>query len=85
MEGGLAGVAAEPEAAEQEADQQHQEAAQQQQDELLDDEPAAVALLRLEQELHRRPADALEAHAVDEVDDDRGADQRAAGRHEPRD
>ena len=59
------------EAGEQQADEQHQQDAQQQQDQLLDDEPAAVALLRLEQELHRRPADALEAHAVDQVDDDR--------------
>src|SRR6202030_1768724 len=55
----------------------------QQQDHLLDDEPAAVALLRLEQELHRRPANALEAHAVDQVDQDRRADERPAGRHVP--
>ncbi len=44
--------------------QEDQQAAQQQQNKLFDDEPAAVALLRLEQELHRRPANALEAHAV---------------------
>ena len=61
-----------------------QEAAQKQQDQLLDDQPAAVFLLRLEQELHRRPADALVAHAVDQVDDDRGADQGGARHHERR-
>src|SRR5205085_1049783 len=83
VESVLAGVAAEAEPSQQQADQQDQQAAQREQDELLDDELAAVALLRLEEELHRRPADALEAHAVDEVDQHGRADQRAAGRHEP--
>ena len=44
---------------------------------LLDNEPAPVALLGLEQKLHGRPANALETHAVDQVDDDRSADQGA--------
>jgi len=64
-------------------DEEDEQAAQGQQDELFDDQPAAVALLRLEQELHRRPAHAPEAHAVDQVDDDRGADQGPA-RGQPR-
>ena len=64
----------------QEHRQEHQQAAQGEQDELLDDQPAAIALLRLEQEFHGRPADAPEAHAVDQVDDDRQADQGGAGR-----
>src|SRR5262249_30219459 len=63
---------------------EHEQTAQGQQEELLDDEPAAIAFLRLEEKLHRRPADALVAHAVDEVDDDGRADEGGAGDHEPR-
>ena len=71
------------EAGHEERGEQDEEDAQQQQDHLLDDELAPVALLGLEQKLHRRPADALEAHAVDEVDEDRRADQRTARGHVP--
>ena len=63
----------------QEGGQQHEQDAQGQEDELLDNEPPAIALLRLEQELHGRPAQPLEAHAVDQVDNDRGADEGAGG------
>ena len=84
VRGSLSGRHGADEASDQEAGQQHQQAAQRQQDHLLDDEPAAIAFLRLEQELHRRPANALEAHAVDQVDEDRRADQQPAGGHVPR-
>ena len=76
---------AEPlEAGQQHADEEDEQAAEQQQDELLDDELALHALLRFEQELHRRPLDAPESHPVDQVDDDGRADQRAAGGHRER-
>ena len=40
----------------QEGGEQHQQDAQQQQDQLFDDQAAAIAFLRFEQELHRRPS-----------------------------
>src|SRR5262249_55179078 len=63
------------EAGDEQGGEGDEEAAQQQQDELFDDEAAAAAFLGLEEELHRGPAQALEAHAVNQVDDDRGADE----------
>ena len=56
-----------------------------QQQQLLDDEPAAIAAhSRAEQELHGRPAQPLEAHAVNQMDDDRGADEGAGDAEETR-
>src|SRR5439155_5885549 len=69
------------EAGEQKSDQENEQDAQGQKDQLLDNQPSAVALLRLEQELHRRPLDAAVAQAVNQMDDDRRADQRGAGDH----
>ena len=69
VRGSLSGRPGADEAGDEEAGQQHQQAAQRQQDHLFDDKAAAIAFLRLEQKLHRRPANALEAHAVDQVDE----------------
>src|SRR5436305_1650417 len=53
------------ESGQEQAGKQDQHDPQEQQDELLDDQPAAVFLLRLEQEFHRRPLDPAVAEAVD--------------------
>ena len=60
----------------EQSDEKHQQNAQQQEDELLDDESATIPFLRFEQEFHRRPFDAPVAQAVDEMDNDRRANQR---------
>ena len=54
------------------------------QQKLFDDEPATIFFLRFEQELHRRPAHAAVAQTVDEMDNNRGADQRRSGDHRVR-
>ena len=64
------------EAQDEQTRQGDEEAAQQQEEHLLDDEATAIALLGLEEELHCRPPDALESHPIDEMDDDRHADER---------
>jgi hypothetical protein len=65
----------------QQANQQHQQAAQKQQDELLNDQLPPHPLLGLEQKLHRRPADPPETHPIDQMDDDRRADQSRPDHH----
>jgi hypothetical protein len=48
---------------------------------LLDNQPAAIALLRFEQKLHGRPGLPFESHPVDQVNDNRRADEGAADHH----
>ena len=60
----------------QQTDERDEEAAKEEEEQLFDDESSAIAFLGLEEELHRRPPDAFEAHAVDEMDDDGDADER---------
>ena len=69
---------------EQHSDEEDEQAAQQQQQQLFEDELPLHPLLGFEQELHGRPLDPPESHPVDQVNDDGGADQRAAGGHRER-
>src|SRR5205823_4353533 len=78
------GIAAACEARNQQADECDQETAQGQEEELFDDKPTARAFLGLQQELHSRPTNALEAHAVDQMDDDRHANERDGNEQEGR-
>ena len=75
-------VANEP--GQEQPDEQDQQDAQEQEDQLLDDAPPAVALLRLEQEFHRRPRHPPKAHPIDQMNNDRRTDQRRPGDHRVR-
>ena len=65
-------------------DEQHEQNAEEQEQQLLDDHLPLHALLRLQQKLHRGPMDALEPHPVDQVDNNRRADQQSPREQRPR-